>query len=201
MFKKLGHFRKNKITVWQKLSEEIGATYIPARKNKSVEKVEAYHENWTITIDSYLTSHYGTRGTKITAPYVNRDGFYFRIYRANAGAKLATKLGLQDIIIGHRQFDKDFIIQGNDEKKLKALFDNDIIRKLISWQPYISLHSKVDDDWVRDDFREGVSELIFSTPTYIKDKDRLRDLYELFSELLSHLCDIGSAYEDDPLTK
>ena len=109
MPKKFSHFRKNRVSVWQKLSEEIGANYIPAKKRKSVEKVEAYHDYWTITIDSYLTSHYGTRGTKITAPYVNRDGFYFRIYRANAASQLATKLGLQDIIIGHRQFDKDFI--------------------------------------------------------------------------------------------
>ncbi|MEM6765691.1 MAG: DUF3137 domain-containing protein [Bacteroidota bacterium] len=201
MPKKISFFGKQKENIWKKLSEEIGAEYIPAKRGKASEKIIAKHENWTIIIDTYLTSHYGTKGTKITAPYVNRDSFYFRIYRGNVVSRFSTRLGLQDIIIGHKQFDHDFIIQGNDERKLKVLFDNDVIRKIISWQPYIHLSSKVDDEWVIDEWREGISELVFITPSLIMDKDRLRDLYELFAELLNHLCHMGSAYEDDPSYK
>ncbi len=202
MPKKFRLFRRQKENIWEKLSEEIGAEYVPSERWKRNEKIIAKHENWTITIESYYNDdEMGDLATKITAPYVNRDDFYFRIYRADFFQNLSVKLGMQDIIIGHKQFDKDFIIQGNDERKLRALFDNDLIRQIISWQPQIQLFSKVDHNWVVDDFREGISELVFITPSVINDKDRLRDLYELFAELLNHLCHIGSAYEDDPKYK
>ncbi len=32
----------------------------------------------------------------------------------------------------------------------------------------------------------------------IKDTERLKQLFDLFAEVLNHLCQIGSAYEDDP---
>jgi hypothetical protein len=35
----------------------------------------------------------------------------------------------------------------------------------------------------------------------IKDLHHLRGLYDLFAEILDHLCHIGSAYEDDPFKK
>jgi hypothetical protein len=37
----------------------------------------------------------------------------------------------------------------------------------------------------------------FSAPT-IKDIARLKALYDLFAEVLDHLCKIGSTYENDP---
>ncbi|MEM7513781.1 MAG: DUF3137 domain-containing protein, partial [Bacteroidota bacterium] len=95
-------FRKQKENIWKKLSEEIGAEYIPAEKWKRNEKVIAKHENWTITIESYYDEeNMGVMATKISAPYVNRDSFYFRIYKADFFQNLSVKLGMQDVIIGH----------------------------------------------------------------------------------------------------
>lgn len=48
--------------------------------------------------------------------------------------------------------------------------------------------------------RRPVAELRFSCVGVIKNVDQLTDLYNLFlfGETLEHLCEMGSAYEDDP---
>jgi hypothetical protein len=78
---------------------------------------------------------------------------------------------------------------------------NDKIRALTQQQPSISLEVKDDEGWFGADFPEGVDELLFQVVGVITDVERLKSLYELFSETLNHLCHIGSAYENDPQIK
>jgi hypothetical protein len=196
----LSHFRRQKEIIWRKLCEEIDADFVKGKGFRQHDAIRAYHENWTIVIDTYRRPKKPVV-THIRAPYVNRDAFEFRIYRRKAGSNILKAFGMQDVVVGFKQFDDDFIIQGNDERKLKALFHNDLIRRLISWQPHIQLWNEVDDSFSYDDWGQGVSELRFEVVGVIMDLQRLRDLYDLFAELLNHLCHIGSAYEDDPLLK
>jgi len=105
---------------------------------------------------------------------------------------------MQDVEIGYPQFDDDFIIKGNDENLLRTLFANIKIRELIRVQPRIHFQVKDDEGYFGSQFPRGVDELYFQTVGVIKDTQRLRQLFELFSEVLNHLCHIGSAYEDDP---
>jgi hypothetical protein len=105
---------------------------------------------------------------------------------------------MQDIEAGHADFDREFIIQGNDENKVRLLFGNAEIRRLLEAQPAIHLEVKDDEGWFGTAFPEGVDELYFQVAGVIKDVERLKTLYELFAETLNHLCHIGSAYEDDP---
>ena len=137
--------------------------------------------------------------TRMRAPYVNKDGFRFRIYRRGWLSELGKYLGMQDIEVGHPEFDRDFIIKGNDESKVRALFANTRIRQLIQAEPSIHLQVKDDDGWFGASFPEGVDELRLELPGMITDVAHLRRLYELFAETLNHLCHIGSAYEDDPM--
>ena len=139
--------------------------------------------------------------TRIRAPFVNKDGFRFTIYRKSIFSGLGKMLGMQDVEVGYPEFDDAFIIKGNDEAKLRALFANERIRQLIEMQPHIYLTVKDDEGWFRTQFPEGVDELYFRVIGVIKDLDRLKSLYYLFAEMLNHLCHIGSAYEDDPNLK
>ncbi len=107
-------------------------------------------------------------------------------------------LGMQDMEVGYQEFDHDFIIKGSDEGKLRLLFANDKIRGLISGQKDINFSVKDDEGWFGPKFPDGVDELMFVVTGVIKDVDRLKHLYELFSETLDELCRIGSAYESDP---
>jgi hypothetical protein len=47
-------------------------------------------------------------------------------------------------------------------------------------------------------FPAGVDEVHFQVPGVIKDIERLENLFYPFTELLDGLCEIGSAYRDDP---
>jgi hypothetical protein len=72
------------------------------------------------------------------------------------------------------------------------------LRQLIEVQPNIHLTVKDDEGWFGKSFPEGVDALYFCVLGIIKDVDRLKSLYQLFAEVLDHLCHIGSAYENDP---
>ena len=192
---KLDLFGKHKRQIWRELSERIDADFIKGRLFKP-DRIEAFHGNWMITIDTFTVDK--ITYTRIRAPYVNRDDFKFRIYREKFYHRIGKSLGLQDIEIGHPQFDRDFIIQGNDERKLKMMFENPHIRNLISYQPAIHLEIKHDAPLFHKRFPKGVNEVYFHVPKVLPDINQLHDLYDLFGFTLDHLCNIGTAYEDDP---
>src|SRR5262249_53252465 len=164
-------------------------------------KVEAHHQGWTITLDTYTvsTGHTHQVLTRLRAPFVSRDGFRFAIYRKGLFSGLGKALGIQDIEVGHSAvFDDEFIIQGNDESKVRALFANPEIRRLIAVQPQIRLELKDDEGLSRQRFPGGVDDLAFHPLGVIKDVPRLRQLFDLFAAVLDELCRLGSATADDP---
>ena len=185
--------------VWRQLCSEIGAEFVAGgfwRGNK----VQARVKEWTVTLDTYTVSTGKSHitYTRIRAPYVNMDGFRFTIYRRGFFSELGKRLGMQDIEIGDPEFDRDYVIKGNDEAKVLALFGDPRIRQLIQAQPSIHLQVKDDEGGFSASFPEGVDELYFHVVGVIKDVERLKSLYELFAETLNRLCHIGSAYENDP---
>jgi len=121
-----------------------------------------------------------------------------RSYRKGFFTDIAKLLGMQDVQVGHEPFDSDFVIKGRDEGMLRALFANPKIRELIAQQKDIHFTVKDDEGWFGATFPEGVDELYFAVIGVIKDVERLKLLYELFSETLDQLCVIGSAQKTDP---
>lgn len=217
-------FGPNKDELWKKLSEEIGAEYIAEGTFKQG-AIKAQVRNWTITIDTYTvsTGKSSVTFTRLRAPYINRDGFRFEIYRKNFLSDMGKLFGMQDVEVGapqfddlkplfgvdsylnrkdveagYPEFDRDFIIKGNNVEKLKMIFKNLRIRELIQDQPDIHLQIKDDEGWFGQEFPKGVDEIYFQVAEIITDMERLKKLYMLFAEVLNFLCHMGSAYEDDP---
>jgi hypothetical protein len=184
-------------TIWRQLSEEIDAKYVDGWRGA---KVQATHGEWTVTLDSYVVPVGKTfmHFTRMRAPYVNPEGFRFTIYRRSVFSGVGTWLGMQDIEIGDRAFDEEFVIKGTHEGRVRSLFANPELRELIAAQRSIHLTVKDDEGWFGATFPEGVDELYFAVPGLIKDVSRLKNLYELFAATLDQLCAIGSAYERDP---
>ena len=192
-------FGPSKEEVWKNLSDEIEADFIDGgflRRDKIIAKVK----EWVITIDTYTVSNGKTSTifTRIRAPYINKDGFKFKIHRKGLFSGFGKFFGVQDIEVGFSEFDKDFIIKGNNNEKVSKLFSNSKIRELIQDQKDISLEVKDDEGWFGTEFPQGVDELYFQVYGVIKDLDRLKNLYYLFAEILNQLCIIDSAYEDNP---
>jgi hypothetical protein len=81
---------------------------------------------------------------------------------------------------------------------VRSLLMNSEIRQLIQSQPDIHLQVKDDDGWFKERFPEGVDELYFQVVGVIREKERLKQLFNLFAAVLDHLSRLGSAYENDP---
>ncbi len=193
------NFGPSKKEIWKQLSEQLGSEYIEGSWTKS-DKVVAHIKKWVVTLDTYTvsTANLTVTYTRIRAPYVNKDGIRFKIYKSGIFSGIGAAIGMQDIIVGNPEFDKAFVIKGNNEEKIKQLFKNPVLQKLMLEQPHFHLEVKDDEGWFGTSFPEGVDELYFQVPVTIKDLQHLKGLFDIFSEVLNQLCIIGSAYESDP---
>ena len=185
--------------IWRQLSEQMNARFVEGGFAKG-DKVQATHGDWTVTLDTFAvhTGKVTIVYTRMRAPYVNPDGFRFRVYRRGFFSDVGKLFGMQDVEIGPPDFDADFIVKGNDEGKLRQLFASPRIRELIGAQKDIDFSVKDDEGWFGPKFPDGVDELSFTVIGVIKDIDRLKRLFELFAETLDELCRTGSAYRSDP---
>ncbi|MDS0524692.1 DUF3137 domain-containing protein [Clostridium sp. SHJSY1] len=195
----MGLFGPSQKEIWQQLAKEIQADYVKKGFWEGY-RVEAHVDNWVIVLDTY-TVQVGTAPityTRIRVPFINLDNFYFKISKRGFFNGLGKILGMKDIEIGDENFDEAFTLKSNNEEKAKQLFANENIRRLIQNQSKINLEIKDDEGFFKSRFPKGVDELYFEIPDVIKEIDRLKDLYELFSEVLKELCNIGLASDEEP---
>lgn len=192
-------FGPSQAEIWRQLSEQIGAKFVGGDFFHGG-KVVAHVKDWTLTLDTYTisTGKSSATFTRMRAPFVNADGFRFTIYRKGFFSELGKKLGMQDLEIGVPDFDRDFIIKGSDQSRLRALFMDAKLRDLIAAQPSIRLEVVDDEGWFGAQFPDGVDELRFHVPGVLKNLDQLKLLFELFAAVLNRLCAMGSAYARDP---
>jgi hypothetical protein len=196
----MGWFGPDKDEVWRQLSQEIGAEFVEGSFWASTgSKVQANVGPWIVTLDVGTSDEDGKSPvTRLRVPYVNPEGFRFSIYRKGFFSELGRLLGMQDIEVGDPEFDEAFIIKGNDESKVVRLFSDTRIRQMIQAQPKIRLDVKDSEGWFGPTFPEDVDELRFQVVGVIKDVDRLKSLFDLFAAVLDQLCQIGSAYKQEP---
>jgi hypothetical protein len=192
-------FGVSRFRVWEALANEINARHVKGGW-WTTDRVVADFTPWQVTLDTYTVQHgkSSTTYTRLRAPYMNRDGFRFRIYRPSIFTGLGKLFGMQDIEIGDPQFDHDFVLQSSNPPRLREFLDDPQLRALIVGQPRVMFQVKDDDGVFRKRFPQGVDELYFQSVGIIRDIDRLKGLFDLFAASLHRLCEIGSAYEQHP---
>ncbi|MBT3290402.1 MAG: DUF3137 domain-containing protein [Victivallales bacterium] len=196
-------FGPSKDEIWSQVAASIGGEYIDGGFWKTGALV-FQHGEWQMVLDTYTVNtntgktHSHQTYTRLRAPFVNRDGLRFNIYRASFFSGLGKVFGMQDITIGDPLFDDQFIIKGNNEEKIRLLFNSAEIKRMIQQQPRIRLQVKDDEGWFGTSFPQGVDELCFICGGVVKDAHLLRGLFDLFAVTLERLVQIDSAYEDDP---
>ena len=94
-----------------------------------------------------------------------------------------------------------FIIKGEPEHLVGALLANGMIRQLIQEQKGIRFQIKDSEGVLKKYFPEDVDELHFEVVGVIKDKERLKKMFDLFKLVLDGLCHIGMASETMPNVK
>lgn len=200
MYTKRARNTKSKSEIWRELSDQLDGEFF---ENVPLEtmKIVIRHRNWTITFETFrelMGENYQTY-TRIRAPFVNKNGFRFTIYRKGFFSKFGKLFGMQDVDVGDAAFDKAFVIKGNDESALRLLFANEAIRRLIEQQPKCHLTVWHEEGrWFQSRLPEGVDELCFRVPSVVTNLEQLNSLHELFVEVLNRLCQIGCAYDHAP---
>jgi hypothetical protein len=193
-------FGPSKEEIWRQFAVEIGASIVPGGFWEG-DKIEATHGPWSVVLDTYTvsTGKAVITYTRMRALFVTPDGFHFTVYRWGFFSEVGKWFGMQDVTVGYENFDRDFVIKGNDEEKLRRLFSSEKIRKLIAAQPdiHFSIADYDSNVWAKK-FPAGVDELRFQAVGVIKDIERLKLLYELFAETLDELCRMGSSSTQAP---
>lgn len=195
-------FGPSKDEIWSQIAGDIGGEFIDGGfwgKDVLVYK----HGEWQILLDTYTVSsgNSSTTYTRMRAPFVNKDGLYFKIYREGVFSSIGKFFGMQDMEIGDPFFDDQFVIKGNSPEKIRLLLADARIKELIKQQPRIHFEIRDDEGYFGAAFPEGTDELYFRTVGVIKDTALLKSLFELFSATLVRLVQIDSAYENDPQVK
>lgn len=195
-------FGKSIKEVWKQLSEEINAYYIEGSLFIGP-RIEYEHKNWTIFLDTYTvsTGKSSTTYTRMRVPFINPNKFHFKIYRKGIVSNIGKALGMQDIEIGYDWFDNEYIIKGNDEILLRRLLQNHQIRNLIERQSKIVLEIKDNEGMFGPKFKDNESELSFMVVGVIKDKDRLKKLFELFIKVINEFEIMGITVNQTPEVK
>lgn len=192
-------FGPSREEIWRQLCGQIDARYVEGGFWKG-DHVEATHRQWTITLDVYVvnTGKTSIPYTRLRAPFVNPEGFRFSIGPKSLFHMIGVLTGAQDIQVGDRDFDEQFAIKGNNEEKVRQLFQNARLRELLRAHGSTQLSVRDDDGFFGPRFPEGVDQLVLSTFGVVKEIDKLKSFFELFAVTLDELCKIGAAYEDAP---
>lgn len=192
-------FHPNLPEIWKQLADEVGGRFQAATWSTGT-RVDVEVGGWTITLDTYtvMAGQVPVTMTRMRAPYVNLDGFRFRIYTEGFFSSIRKFFGMQDIVVGFNDLDDRYIIQGNDEQKVKLLFSQQRLRELLLRQKDFDLVVNDNDGLFGTSTPENVDILSFEKAAQIQDIDELKDLFDIFGETLQILCQMGSAYEDDP---
>jgi len=194
-----GLFGPSKAEIWSQIAADIGADYIEGGWFKG-NGVVYQHGEWKLVLDTYTvqSNNNSTTYTRLRAPFVNKDGLYFKIYREGFFSSVGKLFGMEDLEIGDPFFDDSFIIKGNNQQKLIQLLSDRQLKDLMHEQSRIHLEIRDDEGWFGTNFPDGVHELYFSRVGVMRDINELKALFELFTHTLSRLVQIDSAYENDP---
>lgn len=152
---------------------------------------------WSLVYTMHPSKQAGNEHTTIETCYTPADDFKFAIHPEKWTDGFQKMLGMQDIIIGHEEFDKSFIIKGNDEQRVKDLFSDAALRRLILDEPTTQLWAHVENSEKAPAAKalRGASNrsAIMRVKGAVDDFERLKSFYNLKYRLLKSLQRIGAA--------
>ncbi|CAN5607580.1 hypothetical protein BH10CYA1_BH10CYA1_12130 [soil metagenome] len=180
-------------SVWMDLADEAKGEFL---EDNSVARVRVPMTPWTVTFEMHSK---GKNHSKILLPFEAKTDFEFEIYNRSWVADAQKKFGLQDIVVGYEDFDRDFIIKGNDESKVKKLYASETLREMIQLQKAVRLGIQTKGSLKQfGHVPAGVNVLAFEEDDAINSFDRLISLLELMRASMTQLCEMGVASAADP---
>ena len=173
---------------WRALAKRLDARLVDGDKQFGQCVVLPY-ENWELRLDIGDADALYTRQayTRLSVPIKNPSGFRFSIYREGPGSTIAKLFGMQDLTVGHKDFDNEFIIKGNDRRKLKVLFREQSIRKMLQDRPDFHLTIYDDNALEFSKLEEDTDMLVYQVAGVVVDVDELVAVFDLMKAILKQL--------------
>jgi len=181
--------------VWQQLANEINAEFTKGSMMKSARVVKTY-KNWIVLLDTYTvnTGKSSVTYTRMRVPYKRENDIIFKLSRKNIFSGLGGLFGKPLIETYDYDFNDEFIIRGNDESVTREIFQNQSIKDRIKFQKKLILKTKP----YKENKNMTDSELYFQMTGVLKDMEKLKNLFELFFEMMDELVKNGVASEEKP---
>lgn len=195
-------FGPSKDEIWSQIAKEIGGEFID-NGFWSKDDLRYSHNEWELLLDTFTRSHGKSSSTytRLRVPFINKDQLQFKIYREGFFSGIGKFFGMQDIQIRDDRFNKSYIIQGNNPKKIERLLNDGSLKMLFEMVPNVNIEIKRDVGWFGQKYPDGVDVLYFECRGTLKEKETLKMLFRLFTTILDRLVQIDSAYDDDPNLK
>ena len=145
--------------IWEKLADEVGGDFYDGGFWLGESKVRAKVGDWIVTLDTYK-DHRNAVYTRLRAPFINKDGFIFTVYRVGSFED-EHAADDSDVQVGVTDFDDAFVIKSNNLDQAKKLFSRAKIRDLLCDQREVFFNASKHSGWYSADFPQGVGELLF----------------------------------------
>ncbi|MCD6594855.1 DUF3137 domain-containing protein [bacterium] len=196
----MGIFNKTKgiKEIWREFATQLDAEFVDGGFWKGFH-IEKKFDIWRINMDQFSSDK--ASFTRVRAPYIATREFKFDIHHKNILSALGKILGAQDIEIGNPDFDRDYIIKGNDAELVMSLFFNSAIITLIqNIQPprQFSISSQKVKKLYGTKFPPQTYQIFYQQSGIIKEIERMKLINEIFGAILTQLHKIGVATKQDP---
>lgn len=196
------NFTSHPIPSWQEFADQMGVEYVH-RKKWNVHALRLKSGQWEVLFDMIYREEGGDY-TRIRIPFMNQGQLLFKLYRETLLSKIGKLFHMQDIVIGDEVFDKDFIIQGNDEEKVKQFLDVEELKS--SLEAHLKQFSRLlieiqtfsDDVFESNAFPDGVNQLYLECQGILESKDELLALFNLSRTLMERLVESGVTSHEAP---
>ena len=136
-------------------------------------------------------------GTAAVIDYAPLGDYNFTLYQEKPMHHLNKVFGMQDIVIGVKEFDRRYIIKSNNESATKSLLTDPDIRELIITQDAADLRvlapdSVFDPRWV---VRHDHAVIAYHRNALMDKFDQLEAVYRMLTGLVVQLQHLGFAHD------
>lgn len=120
--------------------------------------------------------------TSFSVQLPDETSFRFKIQKQGLKHEIGKLFGMQDVIIGNREFDKKFLIQSNDVEKVKEVLSDDRVYSELLKHPVV-------DFKIRERKIGANKEIVLGLDLEggITEPDKLKKAFQPFKAVLSHL--------------
>lgn len=183
--------------VWRNFADEKGGETVESREGSELVELSIPVPGIEATVTFTPVVHQGRkkhRGTTAMLPFEPDDAFIFAIQTEKWIDQVGKAFGLQDVQVQDQLFDSQFLIQGNEEQKIRSLFTDLRLRELLLLQPPSQLRvitdsSQFDPEWF---VPEGLHTIVYRQDALLEKIDQLQNVYDILTCTLQQLGALGS---------